>query len=84
MPPPRRSQPNRIPQLREARGWSQQQLATMVGVQPSTVSRWESRLSDVRDHRKAQLASIFGVKKTEVMGWETDDDTKHDLAGSAL
>lgn len=34
--------PDRIKLLREHRGWSQLQLARRLGVQQSTVSRWES------------------------------------------
>lgn len=74
MPRPRRSPQNRIPDLRRARGWTQEQLAARIGVRPSTVSRWESRLTGVDDHRKGQLASVFEVTEAYLMCWETAAD----------
>ena len=39
------SLPEQIKSLREKRGWTQLDLATRLGVEQSTVSRWERDLS---------------------------------------
>ena len=39
------SLPEQIKSLREKRGWTQLDLATRLGVEQSTVSRWERDIS---------------------------------------
>lgn len=70
MPKARRPPQNRLSDLRSARGWTQGQLAAKVGVTPSTVSRWEARLSAIDDNVKDQLASILDVTTAQLMCWE--------------
>ena len=50
-----------IRQLREARGWAQIDLAGRLGVDRSTISRWENglRLPPAPTHQR--LAQLFGV-----------------------
>lgn len=55
---------------------TQQQLALLVGVDASTVCRWEARKQIVDDHKKGQLASIFLVTKAQLMGWDAIDGLK--------
>jgi len=43
--------PNRIAYWREYRGLTQQQLADIVGVHKSTVSRWEMGFAPLRELR---------------------------------
>lgn len=66
--------PNRIRQLRTARGLSLAGLAAEMFVHESTVSRWESGESGIPDHRKQQLAEFFEVSVLELMGWDSPDD----------
>ncbi len=49
-----------IRQLRQARGWSQLELALEVGVDQSTVAKWERGRMPTPSHRLA-LADLFGV-----------------------
>ena len=50
-----------IRQLREERGWTQEQVAGRLGVQQAAVSQWElGRTMPSRRHRQA-LADLFGV-----------------------
>lgn len=46
---------------REARGWSQTDLAIRVGVHRSTVSLWESAKRGPLDEHKLAIAAAFGM-----------------------
>ena len=50
-----------IRQLREERGWSQFELATRIGVTPSSIYNWESGRFEPRASQLRQLAQVFGV-----------------------
>ena len=52
--------------LRQARGWTQFELALKVGVQPQTVYLWESgrRMPQVPQLRK--LGAIFGMCSDDI------------------
>lgn len=56
---------SRIRQLRESRGWTQEQFAKRVGVTKSAVSQWES------DATK-NLKLVTFLKVVEVLGTTTD------------
>jgi len=58
---------NRIAALREARGWTQSDLADRLGVHWQTVSRMETGATSITTSRIAELARIFGVSDAEVM-----------------
>lgn len=52
--------------LREERGWTQLELANKLGVQPSTIYKWESGrfMPNVRQFR--QLARVFDVSMDDI------------------
>lgn len=50
-----------IRRAREARGWTQQQLAQAVGVGPRTVGNWE-RGATVPKNRMGKLRQVFAVE----------------------
>ena len=56
-----------IRQLRQARQWTQFELALMVGVQPQAVYMWESgrRMPQVPQLRK--LGDVFGLCSDEIV-----------------
>jgi transcriptional regulator with XRE-family HTH domain len=68
MPARRRPVPNHLRALREQRGLTQQQLAQHVGVDSSTISRWEKRLAQIPDHRKTQVVRALRVTHIDLMG----------------
>ena len=68
-PKPNPSSQNRIADLRSERELSQEALASVVGVNASTVSRWEHGAS-IPDWRKQQLAEFFRVSVSRLMGWD--------------
>ena len=57
---------NTIRALRQARGWTQFELALKVGVQPQSVYLWESdrRAPQVPQLRK--LGELFGICSDEI------------------
>jgi transcriptional regulator with XRE-family HTH domain len=48
-----------IRRAREARGWTQEELATAVGVGPRTIGNWE-RGATIPRNRAGKLHAIFG------------------------
>lgn len=50
-----------IRELREKRGWSQFELAVMVGVRPQTVLNWEHGRREPRASQFIQLGRVFEV-----------------------
>lgn len=51
--------------LREARGWTMDDLAQKLGVNCSQVVRWEGGTQKPRLHHLSQLAKIFNVSHTK-------------------
>ncbi len=55
-----------IRQLRQERGWTQQDLAQLLGVTQSTVSGWERGLKTQRPRTLLRLAALFGVRIEDI------------------
>jgi len=66
--------PNRLKELREARGWKPYNVAHMIGADPSTVYRWETGQSKMPDRMKLKLADLYGVTIAYMMGWPEHAD----------
>lgn len=63
----------RIRRMRDARGWSQQQLADKVGVSKASISHWELDRHDVLKHEHLLgLARAFGVSSTNIAHGDED------------
>ena len=60
---------NRLRELREENNLLAAEVAQRVGVDASTVSRWENQIGGIPDHRKQQLAEMFKVSVAFLMGW---------------
>lgn len=56
-----------IKRMRTQRGWTQEQLAEMVGVTRATVTQWETGWSQPRMGAVTKLAGAFGVSVAEVV-----------------
>lgn len=52
---------NRVRELREARGWSQEELGHRIGVHWQTISRIERARTRLMEKRERAIAEIFGV-----------------------
>jgi transcriptional regulator with XRE-family HTH domain len=61
--------PNRLRELRDARGLTRRELAIALDVTEQTVFRWETERQAIPDERKLDLARYFEVSIASLMGW---------------
>ena len=64
-----RALPNRAKQLRHAAGKKRAVAAVEMGVDPSTLWRWEERRTPIPDDKKVLLATYYGTTVEWLMGW---------------
>lgn len=64
---------NRLKQLRESKGMTQQELADLVGVLSRTVRRWEQNANGIKVREAKALADCFGVSIPYLVGYDTDN-----------
>jgi transcriptional regulator with XRE-family HTH domain len=62
----------RIKLAREEKGWSQEDLATKLGVEPPTISRWETGAHAPRPRQWPLIAKILGHPRDWFEGNEPD------------
>lgn len=62
-----------LKRLREAKGWTQGQLAEAIGVQQPTVQRWESGAREPKHADLERIAIALGIKVAHLFGGEIDD-----------
>lgn len=55
----------KLRRIREARGYSQQEVADRIGVSTMAISRWERNVSDVPFDKAAAMADMFGIRLGE-------------------
>lgn len=55
---------------RTERGLTQRQVADSLGVEPNTVSQWESGVREPRVCQLPKLAELFGCTVDELLGIE--------------
>ncbi len=60
-----------IKQLREARGWTQAELARRLNISRNGVNTWEQGLSMPSPHFLVELAKIFSVSADFLLGVES-------------
>jgi transcriptional regulator with XRE-family HTH domain len=66
----------KIKQLRQAKGMTLEQVATIVGVGKSTVRKWETgMIANMGRDKIAALALALGVTPAYLMGWEEPTQT---------
>lgn len=63
-----RIQGERLRELREHRGWSQEQLASLVGVSQGTISHWEKSEGRLRTANLVALARLLGCSIDYLLG----------------
>lgn len=59
---------NRIRELREAKGLTQDALGKMIGVQQGAIAKYEAGTRELSITRATQIADALGVELYEVLG----------------
>lgn len=66
----------RIKALRQEKGLTLEQVASVVGVGKSTVRKWETgMIANMRRDKIAVLAKALGTTPEYLMGWEVKKET---------
>ena len=67
---------NRLKQMREAKGWSQGELARRLGVSRQTINAVETDKYDPSLPLALRMAKLFGVAVPELFidHWESEED----------
>ena len=58
---------NRVCEIRKSMGWTQEELAEKVGVDRTTIVRWESGGS-IPDRKLVQMRGLFGCDVDWILG----------------
>lgn len=66
---------NRLYELRKQHGYSQDELADMLGVSRQAVSKWERSESSPDTDNLIALARLYNVSLDELLGFEKSDDS---------
>ena len=65
----------KIKDLRQQRGMTLEEVATIVGVGKSTVRKWETgMIANMKRDKIAKLAQALGTTPAYLMGWEKDQE----------
>ena len=72
--------PDEVKALRKRRGWTQQELASTVGVALSSVARWES--AEGRPPKGASLRALEQLVRKSAEGVEAAPAAENDQGGS--
>lgn len=73
----------RIKELRQQRGLTLEQVATIVGVGKSTVRKWETgMIANMKRDKIASLAMALGTTPAYLMGWEENEEKE--IPGEAM
>jgi transcriptional regulator with XRE-family HTH domain len=59
--------PNRLKELREAAGLTQQRLGELIGVKHATVNRWEHRVNAISNRYLHELAKVLRCHPGEIL-----------------
>jgi len=65
--------PNRIKELRKARGWTQERLAEMVHITTGQISRYEAGKAEIPLGRLQKIADALGCRLTQLL-FDSDEE----------
>lgn len=68
----------RIKELREARGWTQSELADRCGTTQQAIQRYETGAREPRTGVVTEMSAVFGVTISYLLGLD-DDPAPHGL-----
>ena len=74
----------RIKKLRQEKGLTLEQVATVVGVGKSTVRKWETgMIANMRRDKIAALAKALDTTPMSLMGWQ-EEEKKNDIQADII
>ena len=62
--------------LRQSRNWSQEQVATKLGITAPAFSKIESGFTDINFSRLDQIAQLFGLSAVELITYHNQEEQK--------
>lgn len=66
----------RIKEAREARGWTQEQLAAAMNTTQQTIQRWESGQTDPKSSVIVGISRVLGITVSFIMNIEESDEVR--------
>lgn len=69
----------RIKEAREARGWTQEQLAHALGTTQQTIQRWESGTVSPKTSKILEISEALGITVSYLFGLHNDESDTHEL-----
>lgn len=66
----------RIKEAREARGWTQEQLAAAMNTTQQTIQRWESGQTDPKSSVIVEISRVLGITVSFIMNIDENDEAK--------
>lgn len=72
----------RIAEAREARGWTQEQLAQAIGTTQQTVQRWESGQTDPQVSKVEAISKALGITMSFLLGVDSAGNEKDVLSAA--
>ncbi len=71
---------DKIIELRKKSGWSQEQLASELGISRQSVSKWESGMSIPDIDKIIKMSALFGVSTDYLLKDELENETKSETS----
>lgn len=75
---------NRIKELREAKGLSQDKLSQELNINLRTIQRWENGETAIRRNNAKKIADYFGVSDAYLLGYDISTKPTFDILGNPM
>lgn len=75
---------NRIKELREAKGISQDKLSQELNINLRTIQRWENGETAIRRNNAEKIADFFGVSDAYLLGYDIGTKPVKDILGNSI
>ncbi|WP_247926489.1 helix-turn-helix domain-containing protein [Streptococcus parasanguinis] len=75
---------NRIKELREAKGLSQDKLSQELNINLRTIQRWENGETAIRRNNAEKIADFFGVSDAYLLGYDIGTKPVKDILGNSI
>lgn len=66
----------RIKEAREARGWTQEQLAAAMNTTQQTIQRWESGQTDPKSSVIVEISRVLGITVSFILNIDENGEAK--------